>query len=69
MCSAPPVLGYVQMGKPLHWGTDASDFAVSRVLSQVGDDGAMHPIGFCNRDLNGAEFRVILLGKGTCWQL
>jgi hypothetical protein len=51
-----PVLGYVKMGQPLHLGTDASDFAISGVLSQVGDDGEMHPVGYHSRKLNGAEF-------------
>ena len=55
MCSAP-VLGYVRMGEPLHLGCDASDFALSGVLSQVGEDGELHPVGYHSRKLNGAEY-------------
>jgi hypothetical protein len=54
LCSAP-VLGFVRMGEPMHLGVDASDFAISGVLSQKGSDGEMHPVCYFSRKLNGPE--------------
>ena len=51
-----PVLRYVQMGKPMHLACDASDFAISGVLSQE-FDGVLHPVGYYSRKLRDVETR------------
>jgi len=44
--------------------TDASDFAVGCVLSQISNsDGLLHPVAFYSRSLNGAESNYTIYNK------
>jgi transposase InsO family protein len=52
-CHAP-VLTHFQPGAPLRVETDASQFAIGAVLSQLVND-EWHPIAFMSRKLKGAE--------------
>lgn len=49
-----PVLGYPDFGSPFILATDASQYALGAVLSQV-KDGIERPIAFASRQLNKAE--------------
>ena len=51
-----PVLRYVQPGQPMYLGCDASDFAISGVLSQM-FEGVLHPVGYFSRKLSDVESR------------
>ena len=50
-----PILIMPDLKKPFTVECDASDFATGAVLSQVGEDGAMHPVAFFSKSLNDAE--------------
>ena len=50
-----PVLVMPDLKKSFTVECDASDFATGAVLSQVGEDGAMHPVAFFSKSLNDAE--------------
>ena len=52
--TSSPVLTYPDFKRPFVLSTDASNFAVGAVLSQV-IDGEEHPIAFASRQLNTAE--------------
>jgi transposase InsO family protein len=51
----PPILAYPDFNKTFIITCDASNVAVGSVLSQLGDDGLDHPIGFASRSLNKSE--------------
>jgi hypothetical protein len=42
-------------GKPFRMETDASDFAIAAILSQLDDNGKWRPVAFLSRSLNDAE--------------
>jgi hypothetical protein len=42
-------------GKPFRMETDASDFAIAAILSQLDDEGKWRPVAFLSRSLNDAE--------------
>ena len=52
---ASPVLALPNLDKPFIVETDASNFAVSAVLLQVGDDNLEHPVAFFSRKMLPAE--------------
>lgn len=52
-----PCLLLPDVDKSFTLHTDASDYAIGAVLSQVGDDGESHPVGFASRKLKDAEVR------------
>ena len=53
LCQAP-VLAYPNVALPFRLKTDASDFAVGAILSQV-QNGAERPFAYASRQLNSAE--------------
>lgn len=50
-----PILVHFDPDKELIVETDASDYAIGAVLSQVGDDQLQHPIAFASRSMQTAE--------------
>jgi hypothetical protein len=42
-------------GRPFRMETDASDFAIAAILSQLDNDGKWRPVAFLSRSLNDAE--------------
>jgi hypothetical protein len=42
-------------GRPFRMETDASDFAIATILSQLDDEGKWRPVAFLSRSLNDAE--------------
>jgi hypothetical protein len=42
-------------GRPFRMETDASDFAITAILSQLDDEGKWRPVAFLSRSLNDAE--------------
>ena len=42
---------------------DASDFALGSVLSQIGDDGQLHPVAFHSRKFEAAEINYEIHDK------
>jgi hypothetical protein len=42
-------------GKPFRMETDASDFAIAAILSQLDNNGKWRPVAFLSRSLNDAE--------------
>lgn len=53
--TAMPVLHYPNANKPYIIECDASDYALGAVLSQIGDDGKLHPIAFYSRKFTAPE--------------
>ena len=50
-----PVLAMPDLGKQFVLECDASDFASGAILSQLGEDGKMHPVAYYSKSLNDAE--------------
>jgi hypothetical protein len=53
--TSAPILRFFDFSKETILETDASDFAIAGILSQVNDDGLIHPTAFHSRTLNSAE--------------
>lgn len=53
--SSAPVLGHVNQREPFWVETDASDFALGCVLSQLDPEGNLRPCAYYSRSLNDAE--------------
>ena len=53
--TSAPILAYADLSKPFILEADASDFALGSVLSQVKEDGRVHPIAFHSRKFEAAE--------------
>lgn len=60
--STDQVLAYPQFDNPFILTTDASDFAIGAVLSQI-QDNVEKPIAFASRTLNDAETRYATIEK------
>ena len=58
-----PVLVYSDFSKPFFMETDASDFALGVVLSQLGDGAKLHPIAFHSRKFSVAEINYEIHDK------
>lgn len=50
-----PILKIADPNKPFVMECDCSDFALGAVLSQLGDDGLYHPVGYLSKSLIPAE--------------
>lgn len=58
-----PVLLHFDPSKDIYVETDASDFVVAGVLSQMGVDGLLHPIAFFSRKMNPAQCNYEIYDK------
>ena len=50
-----PILILPDEEKPFHLETDASQYAVGAVLSQIGEDGKLHPVAYFSQKLSPEE--------------
>ena len=50
-----PILAHHKQGIKTIVETNSSDYVSSGVLSQLGDNGLLHPIAFFSKNLNPAE--------------
>ena len=50
-----PILTHFDVGQPICVETDALDFAIAGILSQVQEDKQWHPVAFWSRKMQGAE--------------
>eukprot|EP00833_Pecoramyces_ruminatium_P004536 jgi/Orpsp1_1/1178568/evm.model.c7180000065884.1 len=60
---SPPVLMYPNYDKPFFVEVDASNYAIGGVLSQYGDDGALHPVYYYSKSLSKAEVNYSITEK------
>lgn len=58
-----PVLVHPDFSEPFYVETDASDFALGAVLSQLGDNDKLHPIAFHSRKFSAAEINYEIHDK------
>ena len=58
-----PILYRVDFSKAFFMETDASDFALGAVLSQMGTDDKLHPIAFHSRKFSAAEINYEIHDK------
>lgn len=61
--TSAPVLAHFNDAKESFLYTDASDFAISGILYQLGDDNERHPIAFFSRKLDTAEINYDIHDK------
>jgi hypothetical protein len=61
-CSAP-LLAHFKPQQPIAIEADASDFAMSMILSQPHADGSLHPVAFASRKFPAAEINYDVHGK------
>jgi hypothetical protein len=50
-----PILSHFDADRPTRVETDASDFALGDILSQLCDDGKWHPVAFHSRKFQPVE--------------
>jgi transposase InsO family protein len=60
---SPPILVYTNFDKPLILDSDASDFAASALLSQIGNDGLEHPVAFYSKLFSKPELNYSVTRK------
>src|ERR1035438_8123158 len=58
-----PVLAHVDPGQPFIIEMDASDFAISAILSPYQDDGLLHPVAFYSRTFSSVEINYDVYDK------
>ena len=58
-----PVLVHPDFSKPFFMETDASNFALGAVLSQLGDGEKLHPVAFHSRKFSAAEINYEIYDK------
>jgi len=63
MLTSPPILAYPDHDKQFFVECDASNYAIGGVLSQQGDDGALHPIYYYSKTLSKAEVNYSITEK------
>jgi transposase InsO family protein len=61
--TSAPILVHADQSKPFIIEADASDFALGSILSQVGDDGKLHPVAFHSRKFEAAEINYEIHDK------
>ena len=62
--TSSPILAHADTSKPFYVETDASDFALGGVLSQIQEsDGELHPIAFYSRKFAPAEINYPIYDK------
>ena len=61
--TSAPILIHFANGRLTIIEIDASDWAVARILSQMYDDGKLHPVAFHSRKLNDAEVNYEIYDK------
>jgi hypothetical protein len=57
------VLAHPVLSAPFYVATDASDYALGGVLSQVAADGLLHPVAFYSRKLTSPEINYTVYDK------
>lgn len=58
-----PILVHPDFAKAFYLETDASDFALGAVLSQMNVDGKLHPVAFYSRKFSAAEINYEIYDK------
>ena len=58
-----PILLHADPTKPFFLETDASDFALGAVLSQIGEDNLLHPVAFHSRKFSAAKINYEIHDK------
>ena len=58
-----PMLVHPDRTRPFQVEADASDFAIGAVLSQLNDDGTLHPVSFYSRKLTTPEINYPVYDK------
>ena len=58
-----PVLVHPDPAKPFQVETDASDFALGAILSQLDDDGTLHPVAYYSRKFSASEINYPVYDK------
>ena len=61
--TSAPILSHYVPDRPLVVETDASDYAITGILSQYEPDGEIHPIAFFSRSLQAAELNYDIHNK------
>ncbi len=63
MVTAAPILAHYKQVLKTIVETDSSDNVSSRVFSQLGEDGLLHPIAFFSKNLNSAKCNYKIYDK------
>ena len=58
-----PVLAHFDRTKKLVFEADSSDYVTGGVLSQIGEDGELHPVAFFSKNLSPAECNYEIYDK------
>ena len=61
--TSAPILMHADLSKPFIIEADASDFALGSILSQIGNDGKLHPLAFHSRKFEAAEINYEIHDK------
>lgn len=61
--ASPPILVHPNSSLPYCVETDASDFAIAGILSQVQPNSSMHPVAFFSRQMTPAELNYPVYDK------
>ena len=61
--STAPVLIHADLYETFTLEADASDFALGAILSQIGEDGKLHPVSYYSRKFSTAEINYEIYDK------